>query len=115
VRVRARFECPFVPPEALRFLWRGVAVGNRDASADRAVHVRARVCGHAYRRLRAGIACVRVCVCVCVCVRARACPSSLLRVTAALRRSQNQIGDGGAAALASSLKGLTALETLWLW
>ena len=33
-------------------------------------------------------------------------------LTATLRRSNNQIGDDGAAALASSLQGLTALETL---
>ncbi len=55
-------------------------------------------------------------VCVCACVRVRACvprgpPSAL---TAATRRSNNQIGDDGAAALASSLQGLTALKTLVL-
>ena len=38
-------------------------------------------------------------------------PSAL---TAATRRSRNQIGDDGAAALASSLRSLTALETLSL-
>jgi hypothetical protein len=46
---------------------------------------------------------------VCVCVSS---PFSTL--TAATRRSSNQIGDDGAAALASSLRGLTALETLYL-
>jgi hypothetical protein len=35
-------------------------------------------------------------------------------LTATLRRSINQIGDDGAAALASSLRSLTALETLHL-
>ena len=39
-------------------------------------------------------------------------PSSAL--TAATRCSSNQIGDDGAAALASSLQGLTALKTLCL-
>ena len=46
---------------------------------------------------------------MCVCASP---PFSAL--TATLRRSFNQIGDDGAAALATSLKGLTALNTLWL-
>ena len=69
--------------------------------------MRVRVCvrGHAYRPD------VRACVCVCVCVCASSPPSTL---TAATRCSLNQIGDDGAAALASSLKGLTALKALYL-
>ena len=50
-------------------------------------------------------------MCVCVCVCASSPPSTL---TAATRCSWNQIGDDGAAALASSLQGLTALKELWL-
>ena len=55
--------------------------------------------------------CVFVRACACVCVRA---PSPSSALTAATRRSRNQIGDDGAAALASSLQGLTALKTLRL-
>ena len=67
------------------------------------MRVRVCMCGHAYRpdvRARA-----RVCVC------ASSPPSTL---TAATRCSSNQIGDDGAAALASSLQGLTALKELYL-
>jgi hypothetical protein len=62
-----------------------------------------RVHCHAYLRLRAGSA--------CVCVRA---PSPFSALTAPPRRSNNKIGDDGAAALASSLEGLTALNMLYL-
>jgi hypothetical protein len=77
-------------------------VRNRNASADRAVRVRARAraCARVLSRVPA--------------VEGRVCVSStpFSALTATLRRSFNQIGDDGAAALASSLQGLTALKTL---
>jgi hypothetical protein len=62
---------------------------------------------------------VRACVCLCACAITRpgvcvCAPSPFSALTAALRRSDNQIGDDGAAALISSLEGLTALNTLYL-
>jgi hypothetical protein len=114
MRSGAVYDCPFVPSEALRFLtaplWQGVAVRNRNASADRAVRVRARACARVRSRVPSveGRKCARACVCLCVCVP----PFSTL--TVAPRHSSNQIGDDGAAALASSLEGLTALKLLWL-
>jgi hypothetical protein len=105
MRSGAFYDCPFVPSEALLFrtalLWRGVGVRNRNASADRAVRVRARACARVLSRVQA--------------VEGRVCVSSpFSTLTAATRCSSNQIGDDGAAALASSLQGLTALKDLYL-
>jgi hypothetical protein len=61
-------------------------------------------------RLRA---CVRVRACACACPVPRA-PSPPSALTAASRRSENQIGSDGAAVIADSLQGLTALKELYL-
>jgi hypothetical protein len=63
------------------------------------------VYGHASRWLRARCVCVHKCV-----------PRSPLLppLTALPRRRSNQIGDAGAAALASSLQGITAFDMLVL-
>jgi hypothetical protein len=69
------YDCPFLPPEALRFItarfMQGVAVGNRNASADRAFRVRA--CARARVRSRVPAVLSRMCVC------ARAGASVLVR------------------------------------